>query len=178
MVERKTLARPYAKAVFSIAKDSCLFSEWSELLQMLAIIVADNSVKKLIKNQTISARGKAKFIVDVVGNKIQTSGINLVTILAQYARLDLLPEISEMFKDFQQEEEGGVTVTVKVAHKLLDQAERKLQTALNKKFNKDVEINFMEDKQLLAGVSVKAKDRVIDCSLYGQLEELRKVLEG
>ena len=48
-----TIARPYAKAIFNIAKKNNKFDEWDNVLSYLSIITSDKNVVDLIKNKTI-----------------------------------------------------------------------------------------------------------------------------
>ena len=178
MVEPKTLARPYAKAIFSLAKDCEPCEQWFDLLLLLVMLVTHRDVQKVIKNQTISSKVKADFVIDLAGNKISSRGANLVKILAQNSRLNLLPEIASIFKELQQAAEQQLLVRVKVANNFSDLEKDQLFSVLKKKFNKDLELDFVQDEKLLAGLTLQVKDSVTDFSLYGQLGKLRRVLKG
>ena len=45
MAEISTIARPYAQAIFDIAKDQKKLNDWSEMLSLLSGIVENDSIK-------------------------------------------------------------------------------------------------------------------------------------
>ena len=45
MAETRTIARPYAEAVFKLAKTSGTLPAWSEMLQLLAAIAVDEQIR-------------------------------------------------------------------------------------------------------------------------------------
>ena len=58
MAESVTIARPYAQAVFRLAKESGSQQAWLERLQRLAMIADDAEMAKVIGNPKFSARGR------------------------------------------------------------------------------------------------------------------------
>ena len=50
MAEATTIARPYAQAVFKIAKADNKFQQWDDVLSLLAAIVADKQMQAIISN--------------------------------------------------------------------------------------------------------------------------------
>ena len=49
MDELRTIARPYAKAVFDVAAASSSLTEWSDFLKQCSSLLANNEIKALIK---------------------------------------------------------------------------------------------------------------------------------
>ena len=47
MAELSSIARPYAQAVFELAKDSGHYGPWSEELEFLATVAADKEASSL-----------------------------------------------------------------------------------------------------------------------------------
>ena len=54
MAERATIARPYAKAAFAVARDRNALAAWSKTLQIAAALVADERVDALITSPNVS----------------------------------------------------------------------------------------------------------------------------
>ena len=65
MANTLTYARPYAKAIFELAKENGLFVAWSNLLHHLTNVVMELNVRKLITNPMIAYVDKANFLVSI-----------------------------------------------------------------------------------------------------------------
>ena len=50
MAEKQTIARPYASALFEVAKDSCEMKRWAEFLDALEFIVTNENFSSLVGN--------------------------------------------------------------------------------------------------------------------------------
>ena len=48
MAEISTIARPYATAIFNLAKENKSLSNWSNMLSLLSNVVADSQIKDFI----------------------------------------------------------------------------------------------------------------------------------
>ena len=53
MLEKATIARPYAQAVFELAQESKGTSEWSASLELLNSIVSDAQMRLLMNNPNV-----------------------------------------------------------------------------------------------------------------------------
>ena len=54
MAELKTVARPYAKAVFEVAKEQGQITEWADMLSILAAVTVEPKLKQALKNSAFS----------------------------------------------------------------------------------------------------------------------------
>ena len=50
MLEKATITRPYAEAAFAQALEENKLAEWSEMLSLLAVIISNQDMRKLINN--------------------------------------------------------------------------------------------------------------------------------
>ena len=178
MVERATIARPYAKAVFETALPARAFAQWSEGLTVAAEIVVDARVAELIKNPELPTADIAEFVIGVAGNKLDAHMQNFVRVLAENHRLLLLPEILAHYEVMRAEVENTVDVEVISAVKLDPAQAEKLAGALNTRLKRRVNMRNSVDASLLGGAIIHAGDLVIDGSLKGRLQRLRTELTG
>lgn len=176
MTEAHTLARPYAKAIFQLAKSSCSYQEWAGFLQMLATIVADQCMVKLIKNPMVSVEDKAKFVIEIGGDRFNEQAQAFIHLLAEYNRLLIGAEIYELYEQYRAEAEQTVTVEICSAAALDVKQKEQVHIAMSKYFNKTIACTWMQDSSLIGGFIAKAEDEVFDGSIRGQLKALRKEL--
>jgi F-type H+-transporting ATPase subunit delta len=178
MAEPSTLARPYAKAVFELARDEGRFADWSALLAGLAGTVRDRQVAAAIGHPAIGRGQLADVLVQAMGGKASEHAKNLLRLLSEYDRLKLAPAIAAQFEALRAEHERRVDVEI-VSAAPVDPAQQKaLVDAVKKKLDRDVKVEWKTDPSLIAGAQVRAGDTVIDGSISGELARLRQALVG
>jgi F-type H+-transporting ATPase subunit delta len=174
MSEALTLARPYARAAFSIAREQGRLSPWSQSLGFSAIAAAVPAVKNALGDPRIGAA--------VINELLSPPGEadarfqQFLTVLADNHRLPLLPEIAALFDQLKADAERVVKANVTSA-KTLDAAElTQLRNALKKRFDREVEITANVDESLIGGVVINTGDIVIDGSIKTKLARLQASL--
>lgn len=177
MSELATLARPYAGAVFKRAKEAGATTKWSDNLAFLSAVMAHPEIAKAVNNPKIGKDKLGSLIFGICAGHIDEEGANLVKLLLQNNRVPLLPEIARIFEEMRVEDEGYIEVEVLTAFPFENDARKKLSAKLEKNLNKKIHMNVTVDKSLIGGVLVRAGDRVIDGSVRGQLQNLRKALQ-
>lgn len=170
MAERITTARPYAKAIFALARQNNTLDATSTGLQRAATVVADPQVQSLLGNPHVTPAQLAGLVNDVAG--LDEHGRNFVSLLAQNRRLGFLPEITALFEQMKADVENAVDVEVLAAAQLTPDQESRYAAALQKKLGRQVRLHTKLDSSLLGGAVLKAGDLVIDGSLKGRLERL------
>ena len=170
MAERITTARPYAKAIFALARKDNSLGAKSIGLQRAATVVADPQVHGLLGNPHVTPAQLADLVNGIAG--LDDNGRNFVTLLAQNRRLGFLPEIAALFEQMKTEIENAVDVEVVAATQLTADQESRYAAALQKKLGRQVRLHTRVDGSLLGGAVLKAGDLVIDGSLKGRLERL------
>ena len=164
-----TLARPYAKAVFLMAKFSGLYSQWSEILCFLSTVVNNSRVQSFINNRTIAPTQKIAFFEDIGEGILQQRAKNLLKVLAVNGRLGIIPEVSTIFEELRSKEESKIKLEITTAYKIDKVQLDKLQNALSKHFAMSVFISCKIDENLVGGIIMQFGDRVIDASVKGRL---------
>src|SRR5690349_322957 len=178
MAEPSTLARPYAKAVFELARDEGKLAEWSALLSGLAGAVRDKQVAAAIGHPAVGRGQLADILVQVMGGKVSEHAKNLLRLLSEYDRLKLAPLLVEQYEALRAEHERRVDVEI-VSAAPVDAAQQKaLVDAIRKKLDRDVKVEWKTDPSLIAGAQIRAGDTVIDGSISGELARMRQALVG
>lgn len=173
MSQALTLARPYARAAFAIAREEGKFAPWSDALAFSARVAADPRVSALLSNPQLS-RGDAVALLTPDAAS-ETYG-RFLSLLAEGRRLQQLPEISGLFEQLRAEAEHVVKATVTSAAELSGEELDKIKAALRKRFGRDVEVSTAVDASLIGGAVIDAGDVVIDGSLKGKLSRLQTAL--
>ena len=178
MVETVTAARPYAKAVFELARNSGNYDAWSQRLSLLKAVVADPAVAVALDDPSNTSADRASLVEKIVGDKLDAEGVNMVRLLAENNRLSLLSEVGEIYEHLRADEEGTLEATVITAMALDDNYRNKIAEALQRRFDKKVNIIEEIDDSLIGGAIIRAGDIVIDGSVKGRLSQLGSSLSA
>lgn len=178
MAESVTIARPYAEAVFRLARDSKQLSQWSERLSLLAAVAADPDMIACIGNPRLSSEQIAELFLSLSKESGNAELGNLVRALAANERLVVLPQISALFEDLKSAEDGVKDATVYSAYPL-DEAQVKnligqLETHFKSKLQPSVEVV----PELIGGIKVVVGDQVLDASVRGKLDAMASALKN
>lgn len=176
MAEPRTLARPYAKAVFQVAQDQQQLAEWSEILTVAGFVAANKVIRKLLANPGMEELKKAELILEVTEKKISASLRNFFELLAENHRLALLPEIAVLFNMYRADLERTVDLDVTAAFELTDAQQQKLTQALSAKLARKVSITASLDKSIIGGAIIRTGDLVIDASVRGKLAKMAEAM--
>jgi len=175
MSQALTLARPYARAAFAIARDEKDYAGWSQALAFAARVAADPRVAALLGDPRLSHAGAVTLLSPEAANE---SVARFLTLLADNRRLALLPEIAGLYEELRAEAERVVKATVTSAAELPAGELDKIKAALRQRFGREVDVETAVDESLIGGAVIDAGDVVIDGSLKGKLERLQAALAG
>lgn len=173
MSQALTLARPYARAAFAVARDEGKLAPWSDALGFSARVAADPRVAALLLNPELS-HDQAVMLLAPEG--ATETFHRFLSVLANARRLSLLPEISGMYDELRAEAERVVKATVTSATELPAGELNVIKAALKKRFGREVEVQTAVDASLIGGAVIDAGDVVIDGSLKGKLSRLQAAL--
>ncbi len=178
MAEPSTIARPYAEAVFKLADASGALARWSEALSALAVVASDARIGAAIKDPNLPDAKVAGLFISILSGRLSGDAENFVRVLAQYGRLELLPEIRSQFEKLKNEREGVVEAEVASAFELTPEQAGDLVSRLERKLGRKVKARVRVDKNLIGGVRVLVGDKVIDGSARAQLGALENALKA
>jgi F-type H+-transporting ATPase subunit delta len=173
MSQALTLARPYARAAFALARDGGRMKEWSRALGFAARVAADPQVAGLLGHPGLSDRDAVALLAPEGAD--EAFG-RFLALLADNRRLGLLAEIAGLYEEQRLEAERVVRATVTSATALPDAELETIRAALRRRFGRDVELETAVDASLIGGAVIDAGDVVIDGSLRGKLARLQSAL--
>ncbi|MEN9750867.1 MAG: F0F1 ATP synthase subunit delta [Betaproteobacteria bacterium] len=178
MAEISTIARPYAVAAFNLAKEKKALKEWSEMLKFLAQVSQDERMHTFINDSKVSDEEREKSLIKIAAKRLNEYGENLIKLLIEYKRVNLLPEISLAFEALKATDEGTLEAEIIVASKPTDKEVDSLVKSLEKKFNKKIDAKVTIDEAIIGGTKVIVGDTVIDASVREQLQNLAYALKA
>ncbi|MGN6879907.1 F0F1 ATP synthase subunit delta [Neisseria sp. P0020.S005] len=171
MAEFATIARPYAKALFSLAQEKNQIESWLGELKELAAVVQDEKVIALIEQPETGASEKAETLKGLVGIK-NVELANFITVLAEQKRLLVLPEIYAQYQDLTLIHNNTKSAVIYSAYELSYQQLADVTDILTKRFNSKLDVVTKVAPELIGGIKVEVGDQVLDLSVQGKLNAL------
>ncbi len=169
----KTMARPYAEALFEVASqteqlDTCLtnLADLSQLAQTQAAFLSD---------PRLGPDDKVAVIHTALSNPLDCMKGFLMA-LAEKNRLPLLPEIAVLVKTAYDQARHQKEVHVHSPFPLSEALKSRLLTFLKTRYQERLVIIEHHEPSLIAGLHIQIGDDVIQASLSHQLSHLRQTL--
>jgi F-type H+-transporting ATPase subunit delta len=169
------IAKRYAEAVFGIAKDQNSFERWTTELQSIAQVQSDPEVGALLATPAVGMSVKEAFVAKALPD-VSVEAMNLVRVLLRRGRFHLAPQISNHFQNLLNEHQGIATAEVTSAIPLTKQEVRALERRLSALTGRQVVVELAVDPSIIGGIVARIGDQLIDASIQGRLEALKKQL--
>lgn len=175
MAELATIARPYAEALFRVAKSGNL-SAWSDLVSEMAHVAAHPDVQTLSRNPNVSDKLIADTFLAALKSPLTDEAKNFVSMLVENGRVTLLPEIGVQFHVLKNAQEGAADAEIVSAFAISDAQVKELVATLEKKFGRKLNPSVTVDASLIGGVRVVVGDEVLDTSVRAKLQQMHVAL--
>lgn len=178
MAENVTIARPYADAAFKLALGADALGPWSEVLDRLATVVGDPQMQDCISDPKLAAAQLAQLVLDIAGAGLSAEQQNFVRVLVENERLQVLPEIRDLFVQLKNEHEGVQEAQITSAFPLDDATLANLVADVEARFKVKLNATVTIDPELIGGVRIAVGDEVIDASVRGKLANMAAALKN
>jgi len=175
MADYASIARPYAKAIFELAKESKSYADWTNVLSNAATATEDEDFQALIADPKVNKEKLTDLLVEISGD-MPEGGLNFFKLIVQNDRILALPEVTANYKELVAKINESVEAEVITAMALTDSQKKALSDSLESKLGLKVSLLETVDPDLIGGAVVKAGDLVIDGSAKGRIEKLATTL--
>ena len=176
MAELATIARPYAEAVFRLAKEGNALAAWSEKLAFIAAIYQDPQMQAAIGNPRVTANDVERLLLSICGERIDDAARNLIQLLVRNRRLPVLQQIREQFEKLKLGDEGKLDAKISSAYPIDDVQRSHVVSLLSSRFKREINATVTVDPELIGGIKVEVGDKVWDTSVRGKLQTMAVTL--
>lgn len=187
MFREEIIAKRYAQGLAEYARDAACLEETREDLGVLLELVGQDgdgegesegaAFRRFLASPSVPLRSK----LDTAARVVEKAGLNravggFLEVLIRHGRVGLLGRAVRRFADLAGEMTGELAAVVHTARPLSGEQGGRLAEALSRAFGGKVHIRQVVDPTLLAGAKVLVGGKVIDGSVLGRLERLRRRL--
>jgi len=172
---KRTYARRYSQAVFSIAREKNELDRWQSDLEKIATVGDDAQFVALLENPKVRFEDKAKLLSQWLGG-VNPLALNLVYLLVTKGRLGMVADIADEYQRLLDSYRGIERAEVTTAIPLDDKDRRKLEERLGAVVGKKVVVKPKVDPSVLGGVVARVGGKLLDGSTRSKLMALKKAL--
>lgn len=174
----RTSATRYAKALLAVAiQESDPARIEADLSAVVDVMKEHADVRRAMLSPAIPQTVRVNVVqalTDHLGT--QPPAAKLLTLLAGRARLELLPDLLEVYRERLLAHRNIVRAEVSAAAPLQDDKVQALEKSLGQLTGKEMQIEVAVDPALIGGVVAKIGSIVYDGSIRTQLERLKQQL--
>lgn len=169
-------AKRYAIALSqSVVENNDNIDEITENLQLIDEVIFSNSdFMNFFSHPIVSLKDKKETLNETLTGKINEKTLNFLNTLLDEGRFSIFKTIHELFKKEVDLIKNKQRVYITSAIALDEKEKEKLKEKLISKLQKEVVLNYEENKEILGGLLIKFEDKVIDLSLKTKFDNLRK----
>lgn len=178
MANLSSIARPYALAAFEYARLHQQLPAWKNFLETASFIANEKNIVSLMANPELSSAKLFDLFNGILSEQMNAEQNNYLKLLSEHKRLNVLPEILELFNTLYAQLEKISKVRVVTATEVQETFKQKLSQQLTKRIQREVTLQCEIDPAIIGGAIIHIGDRVIDGSIRGKLSRLLVSLTG
>lgn len=178
MNEKKVSSR-YAKAIYSLAKDSNLQDTiLSDFTLILKTIADSKEFSNLVESPVVSSKKKYDIFKEVFENSISDTTYSFIKLLTEKSRENLIDDIAYQYELIYNEANNRLPVIIYSAVELDEDAKSQILSKLTEWTKKTILSEYKVDPSIKGGLKIKISDWIFDASVQNQLDKLRIALAG
>jgi F-type H+-transporting ATPase subunit delta len=176
-VIERTLAKRYAAAMISVAiKENIVADVESDLLALRKAYEGDATFRMALGQPRIPKAGRKSLLRKPFEGRANKAFLDFLDLLVEKQRVNLIPEIAEMFDLLADATQGVVRVKVSSAFALTPPQRVALDDKLVRITGKKILLEESVDRRHRGGMSVRIGDSVLDGTATGRLKKLKEYL--
>lgn len=179
MAELATIARPYAEALFQVARNADL-AAWRGQLDALATVAGDAALRQFADDPKATADQVVGVAAEVAEKQLGQSllpGVrNFLQTVVENRRLDAVPAAVAQFHTLASGALGVAEALVESAFPLDAAQLVELTDVLQKRFGRKLTLDVRVEPSLIGGVRATVGDEVLDTSVRARLERMKTAL--
>jgi F-type H+-transporting ATPase subunit delta len=169
-----SVARRYARALFSIGVDKGTFEALGQELEALANVYSESvELRQTLESPLFGVSQKRAILKSLLPRVAPNPTVqNFATLLVERGRIGLMPLIARAYQELMDQQLGRVRAVVLSARPLDVVTEAEIQRALERRTGKKVLMKTEVDPNLIGGVVARVGGLVLDGSLRTRLDQL------
>lgn len=177
MIKPEAATRRYGMALFEIAKSENKIDIFlQELGDVSNIFNSNMELRGFLIHPSIPDGDKKKVIKEILRGRVDSEIIRFVTTLLEHDRMEQIRRVYYDYKYLVYKERGMKIAYATTAVEMTNEEVDAIRKKLSKKYNREIEVQNIIDTKVIGGVYLRLGDKVIDGTIRGKLEDLKRML--
>lgn len=173
----KLVVKRYATALFDLAASEGAMAKYEEEVKVIVRALHDEpDFMAVLNNHKVTKENKISLVENVFTDKVSNPIVGLLVLLVKKGRQGDLLDVLEAFLERVKAESGitkaVITSAVPLTEAQLTAIKEKLEAGTKTK----IEIETIVDTSIIAGLVIRVGDKVVDASIKGEMQTLKKQL--
>lgn len=173
----KLIERRYATALFDLAKsEDKLLTYEEEVKAIVKILYDEPEFMAVLRDHKVTLEQKISLVETVFTDKVSNPVAGLLVLLVKKGRQDEIIGTLETFLESVKKASGIIRAVVTSAVPLEPEQISTLKGKLEASTKSKIELETIVDTSIIAGLIVRVGDKVVDASIKGEMQTLKKQL--
>lgn len=173
--ENKLVSERYAQALLELVSDNLSKEDiLNELVDITDSIKSSEDLNKVMTSPIISENEKKNIISKLFENNTNKIILNFLKLLIDKNRFTMLDSITKEYKNKINRLNNLLSINITSAINLTDDEKSMIKDKISKILNKNIELEWATNPEIIAGLVFEVGDNIIDNSLRHKLQDLSR----
>lgn len=167
----------YAAAFLELAEKHDLLDKFDlDLALVKETFISNNDLKDFLEHPLIQSNDKKEVIDKIFREHISVYTLNLMKLLIDKNRFFMILHLVEHYKKLLNKKRNISNAQIITAIEIDEEVKNTVKQKLERVFSKNINIETVVDKEIIAGMIVKIDDKILDGSIKTKLENMKRQL--
>jgi len=174
--ENKLVAQRYAKALLELSESENISKEevLKELSDVSDSVKGSDDLNRVMTSPVISSNEKKNVLVKLFEQSTNKVILNFLRLLVDKNRFSMLESVTKEYRNEINRLNNLLSISVTSAIELDDNEKSGIKNKLSGILNKNIELEWAVNPEIIAGLIFEAGDNIVDNSLRHKLQDLSR----
>ncbi len=173
------LSKEYAFSLFSLLSERNDITAYANALETVDKVLEENGeYSALIHSPALPLEARLALLDEAFGDRFPQEVLSFLKLLCEKGHFLHVRACIREFFALKEEAERRVPVTVVTSIALNQEQKERLTKKIQTLTEKEPDITYQIDKNIIGGIQIRVEDRVIDGTLSGKLSLMKGVLKS
>ena len=169
----------YAKALFLSAKEQEVLDKVRHDMELLCeVFTGTNDIRKMLDSPIVSPDNKFKALNSVFSGRLSSLTIDFLRLVTSKKREEFLAGMCRHYVHLYKKERGIMQASISTASRLSDGNRKEIIEMVKTAFDSKIELQEEVNNNLIGGFVLRVEDKLLDASVKGKLNKIKKKLQA